>query len=431
MYRSVTVKLKVKSKQLEQLLEIREICSLYYNQISKYRSEYYKETGKFIGYIDTNKILKSWDDELDPNNIVFSQVKQNVCKRHTLACEQFFQKIKDPKTKDSAGWPKDKKKPSQSFTLPQHGYSLVCKRGNVIYRIKFWKSSGLGTISLTCPLVLPKDAKVKTLTIKLKPDNNYYAIISYEVPFKAREASKSSKVLYPHDNVTTHFSEKKESIGIDFGVKKFITFSDGRSFNCPAIEKEQKKLDSLNKAKKNKEKELKKYYSENPSLVPETKDGRITSRRLQKLEQKIAKQYMKIFRILTDFLHKIANYLVANYKHVYIEDLNMLSVVLKNKFGRKFGRKLLSHAWGRFIQILEYKAELYSSEVIKVDPAYTSQLCVCGAHAGKVLANRVHRCASCGIKEDRDVMSARVIEILGNVEDLRFESLSEAREALR
>jgi len=44
-----------------------------------------------------------------------------------------------------------------------------------------------------------------------------------------------------------------------------------------------------------------------------------------------------------------------------------------------------------------------------VNPNGTSQKCICGAKVPKDLSVRVHICPNCGIEEDRDTMSAKVI----------------------
>jgi putative transposase len=66
-------------------------------------------------------------------------------------------------------------------------------------------------------------------------------------------------------------------------------------------------------------------------------------------------------------------------------------------------------AWGRFVQMLDYKAAKAGGRVIRVDPKLTSQTCpACGAVAPKSLSTRRHKCG-CGHALDRDVAAARVI----------------------
>jgi putative transposase len=53
--------------------------------------------------------------------------------------------------------------------------------------------------------------------------------------------------------------------------------------------------------------------------------------------------------------------------------------------------------------MLNYKAVEAGSQIIYVNPAYTSQKCSkCGMIIKKELSDRVHKCNACGIELDRD-----------------------------
>jgi putative transposase len=67
-------------------------------------------------------------------------------------------------------------------------------------------------------------------------------------------------------------------------------------------------------------------------------------------------------------------------------------------------------AWADFFRQLEYKSEIYGSEVIKVDSLYpSSQICSkCGFKNVKVksLSVRTWICPECGSHHNRDVNAA-------------------------
>jgi len=66
-----------------------------------------------------------------------------------------------------------------------------------------------------------------------------------------------------------------------------------------------------------------------------------------------------------------------------------------------------------FRRLLAYKAESAGTQVVTVNPAYTSQVCsACGAVVEKDLSVRVHVCPACGLTLDRDVNAARNILML-------------------
>ncbi|MGB4195751.1 MAG: transposase, partial [Methanoculleus sp.] len=56
---------------------------------------------------------------------------------------------------------------------------------------------------------------------------------------------------------------------------------------------------------------------------------------------------------------------------------------------------------------LSYKAESAGTELVKVDPRDTTQMCSnCGSIVKKTLSERVHACPYCGFAADRDCNAA-------------------------
>ena len=395
MIRTYVVKLKPTTAQSAAFLDVLTRCSTYYNKCCAERSERYEKSEK-VSCFDMQKISKNWKSECDKEGILYSQIIQDICKRNSLAYSQFIDRRKNGQP---AGLPKEKAKPSKSFCFKQSGYSLVYD-GNLILKIKFYKTSKVGSVKLLNKLSLPKTAKVKTLTIIRKADG-YYACITCDVSLVA--------------NV---FSTRKHSAGIDLNMFDLVVLNNGETFKCEALREHEKKLDSLNRAKKNKKK---KNGAANCSPS--------NSRRYAKLLEKIARQHLKIARVRADFYHKVANYLLQSFDNIQVEDLNIKNMIKTSKHkGRRRG--IYRAAWGGFVSILDYKAELYKCNIVKVNPKYTSQMCMCGAHAPKEDANRKHLCLQCGIVETRDVMSAKVINILGDASHPQNKYLSEARDRL-
>ena len=66
-------------------------------------------------------------------------------------------------------------------------------------------------------------------------------------------------------------------------------------------------------------------------------------------------------------------------------------------------QKILDASWGRFFQLLFYKAERAGRMFLKVNPRGTTQKCVsCGKEVQKSLKDRMHVCPYCGFETDRD-----------------------------
>ena len=60
-------------------------------------------------------------------------------------------------------------------------------------------------------------------------------------------------------------------------------------------------------------------------------------------------------------------------------------------------------SWNIFFQLLTYKAENAGNYLVKINPAYTSQICSnCGAIVKKSLSVRTHICPECSFIKDRD-----------------------------
>ncbi|MBU3966141.1 MAG: transposase, partial [Euryarchaeota archaeon] len=67
--------------------------------------------------------------------------------------------------------------------------------------------------------------------------------------------------------------------------------------------------------------------------------------------------------------------------------------------------------WYQLMNLTEYKAAYAGKFVEFVNPAGTSQTCICGFSVPKDLSVRIHICPSCGLLMGRDQVSANVIEI--------------------
>jgi putative transposase len=83
----------------------------------------------------------------------------------------------------------------------------------------------------------------------------------------------------------------------------------------------------------------------------------------------------------------------------FVEDLNVSGMLQQ----RGNARNKQDASWRGFIEMLEYKGDLYGTHVVQVNPCGTTKECAeCGVETDKPLWVREHSCPSCGFEADRD-----------------------------
>lgn len=251
------------------------------------------------------------------------------------------------------------KKSKQSFRLPNQKFYI--KDGKI-------QLEKVGKIKITLDRGFPLDCKFMSVTISKNASGQYFASILVEQEINNKQ--KTSK-----------------DVGIDLGVKTFSTQSDGVEISNP-------KFFSKNQAKL---KRLQKHFSRKQK----------GSKRREKSKIKIAKLHQKITNQRDWFLHNYSTQLINNYDTIYIEDLDIKGM-LESKL---MSKQIADVSWSKFVNFLEYKADWYGKEVIKVDRWYaSSKTCGCGVKNNNLkLSDREWVCGSCGTINQRDVLASQNI----------------------
>jgi len=347
-----------KTKKDKHIHDIINISGIIYNHCIALHKRYYKLYGKHLNKFQLQKHLTKLKkrDKYAFWKKVPSQAIQDITVRIDNAYKKFFDYAKG-KTKLRVCPPTFKAvRKYRSYTLKgKVGYRL---KDNVIslngYKYKFWLSRPIGGI-------------IKTITIKRDNIGDIYICIALE----------KEDLKY---NVTTG-----KSVGIDFGMKTFLTLSDKTEIKAPLYY--LKNLKNLKRLNKN---------------LSKKKKGSI-GRKKAKLQ--LAKLHIKIANQRKDYFHKLANQLANSYDNIFIEDLNMKAMQMM------WGRKISDLAFSEFINILEYKAN-----VTKIDRFYpSSKTCSCCGYVLKELdlKTREWSCPSCKVKHQRDVNAAINIKRVG------------------
>ena len=254
--------------------------------------------------------------------------------------------------KGQNSFPKFKKKSNGgSFNIPQN---VLLENGKLIIP-KFKKG---------IDIVLHREIKgeIRQATISRTPTGKYFVSILCETgePIKPKTVVKEST-----------------TVGIDLGIKTYLVSSDGKEFDNPKyLRKAQSKL---------------KYVQRKYSKYK----GKRTKQKLAILHEKVANQRK-------DFLHKTSSELIKNHDSLAIEDLAVSNMV-KN---HKLAQSISDAGWSTFVEMLEYKAEWYGKNILKIgrfEPS--SKLHANCGYINKdiTLSDREWVCPKCGELVSRDV----------------------------
>jgi putative transposase len=161
------------------------------------------------------------------------------------------------------------------------------------------------------------------------------------------------------------------SVGVDLGVARFLTTSDGEIIANPRfLDAARDRLADLQRRK------------------ARARPGSSNRRRLRRA---LAKQWRKVRNQRRDFHHKTAHGLVDTCDMLALEDLRVAAMTTSaagtvEEPGRSvaakagLNRSILDAGWGQFTSILVAKAESAGRRVVLVHPAFTSIDChACGA----------------------------------------------------
>ena len=352
------------TKHLDKMLC--EACFVW-NHALALQKRYYRLYHKYIGIGK----MKSHFAKRIHRNLLHSQTTQEILERLDTSYQRFFKRLakRPPKFR--------KAKYFSSIVFRQGGYSL---NGNVLTINRIGKRF---KFSLSRSYV----GKVKALTIKRSSLGEYFIVMVLD---KAPVAIRKT-----HNGA---------SVGIDFGLKTYMTMSDGTTVKNPQFLKST--LPKVQRASRN----LSKSASH--------------SHHRQNRRMELDRIHERIVNKRTDFQWKLCHQLCRQYDHIYIEDLQLTGMTTL------WGRKVNDLAHGAFINKLEYVATKYGVTVHKIDRFYpSSKTCTCGyVNKQLQLKDRHWTCPECGAVHDRDLLAAQNILRQGIAE---LESTSKTPSARR
>ena len=263
--------------------------------------------------------------------------------------------------KEGAGFPKFKsrKNPNMSFRIQANNNNIRLNEGKnrirvpTIGKIKF-KTSKEHKQKI-------EESKINNITIKYE-NGIYYGII----------------------NINTKHAPMKhcfEAIGIDMGIRRPLTCSDGLKIKELGLKKEEKDIKYYQREMSKKE------YGSNHFLIAQQKYWKAINKKINKKN---------------NYYHKITRDIVENNQVIAIETLSIKGWFKNNRWAPKLQRMSLYE----ILRQLKYKSERNNRILIQVGRFFPSsqKCCNCGyQYYDLKLSEEEWTCSECGKHHDRDL----------------------------
>lgn len=330
-------------------------CRLVFNGMLAARTVAFQR-GERLTFVGTSAKLTSLkkDPELAFLNEVSSVPLQQSLRHLQTAFVNFFAKRSAYPTFKKKGRVRD----TAEYTRSAFRFDRTTQRLTL---------AKLGVLALKISRPVPSDPS--TVTVSRHPSGRYYVSMVLEVPAVTRVKTG-------------------QSIGIDFGLSRLATLSNGETVPNPRhlgrktllLARAQRRLSRKQKG----------------------------SNRRREQARRVARLHEKIADARRDSLHKLSTMLARRFDTIYVEDLSLRNLAQNHSLARS----LSDASIGTAIRMLEAKAET----VVKIDRFFpSSKLCsVCGYRLDALpLSMRRWTCPQCGTEHDRDLNAARNILAVG------------------
>lgn len=337
---------RAQHRALERILEDQRQL---YNAAMQERIDCYRKTGGTRTYMDQCKALTEWRGDDPCAAITPANMQRWTIKRIDDAYKSFFRRLKDRNGR--AGFPRFRGMGHfNSFGFNE--FSGIRFDGK---RIRF---SGLPSgLRVHMHRAMPED---KILSCTFTRD-----VKGWSVGFQVRVPCAEKRHL-------------ARSIGVDVGLTNLATLSDGSVIpNVRPAQRAERELRRRQRA------------------LARCSRG---SNRRNKVKVRVARLRRMVSSTRATYLHQVSADIVSRFDLIAVERLNV----------RGLARSILAKSvhdvsWGKFLQLLAYKAEKAGVRLIEVDPRNTTQACSgCGVIVKKSLSVRTHECVTCGLSLDRD-----------------------------
>jgi putative transposase len=337
-------------------------CRFVFNKALALQTANHETGNKFISYVEMANLLPAWKSEFEWLKESPSQALQHSLKNLDRAFINFFEKRTE--------YPRFKKRGlGDSFRFPQ-GFKLdqandrifLPKLGWVRYRNS---REVLGT--------------VRNVTVSASNGKWFISIQT------VREIEQPVA--------------QGAAVGIDMGIVRFATLSDGTVY--PPLNIFKRYAADLRKAQQTMSR--KKKFSNN----------------WKKAKAQVQRIHVRIANARRDYLHKASTTISKNHAMVVVEDLQVSNMSrsaagtveqpgrnVRAKAG--LNRSILDQGWAEFRRQLEYKMLWVGGLFLAVPPQNTSRTCPhCGHVSGENRKTQAEfACVECGFAENADLVGA-------------------------
>lgn len=349
-----------------------------YNWALEQKIKAYQETGAAPSRYDLTNMLPAIKKQEETSWLgeVNSQSLQSAISALDTAFVRFFKKMsKFPRFKS-------RKKCRDSAEFVQHVY--VNYDSKQIRLIKFKEG-------IRCVFDRKIDGTIKSATISKTPTEKYFVSI-----LVTQDAEAPTPPILSEDR----------AVGIDLGLKHFLTTSAGQKVENPRyLKKSQKRLARAQRKLSRRKKE---------------------SQRQERQRIKVANIYEHVANQRKHFLHETSRRLVNESQvDTYVMETLSVQEMLSKGF-RSMRRSINDASWSEFVCQMKYKCEWAGKNFVQIgrfEPS--SKMCSCCGQINRelTLADREWIC-DCGAAHDRDINAAKNIKHFAFVS--KFQSTAES-----
>ena len=336
---------------------------------SRYIYNHYLSKMKDFGYVGAYTNIMNYTSNLKYKDTFLQEVDSIIIRQALFNLDNAFQKM----FKEHSGYPRYKNKYNKSSynTCAIYGKYKDKEYCNIevdlneriikLPKLKWLKIRGYRNLNKIV-------GKIKNATVERESNGKYYV-----------------SVLYEQDDIKYKVIPRNV-VGIDLGIKKLLTLSDGTSYdNNKYLLKYEKRIKRKQRELARKVKGSKNYY---------------------KCKKELSILYNKLANSRKCYIHKITKEMTDEYDIITCEKLKTKEMIINGK-KNKLSSKIQDATFSEILRQLSYKSKYKGKDFYQINTYYpSSQICSRCTNQDKEykdLNKREYKCIKCGQEIDRDL----------------------------